>query len=650
MLRNSERAIARYQWCLSFGLACEGPGHAAGMGSMQRAKRAVWLVAMLLGIAFHSPAAMASLTFYTDKPTFQAANPGLTTEHFESTGNFDPSTHYIQCSDPYDYHTSDSCWKPGDIVPGLTIGSSSGGGTVVVGPAYYGTPSIVTGANNYADATEVGFTAGTLAAGMDLVAAVQEDFTISIYGENDVLLGSTTAPGSPSGLFFGVQSTQAIKRIELTSVDDTLVDNVSFQAPPAGSLADMAISMTGAESPPGTFTYTVTVTNLGPNAAAGIATSVTIPSGLAYVSNDCGAAAATSPWTWNVASLANGNSAVCHIVTTVADPHGVVVNASVATSGTVDLYSQNNTAKAYGPTSDVGIAITGVESPPGTMIYTVTVSNSGPHTALDTVARFYVQSLSALTYVSDDCGGSNSLLPWIWNIPSLMSGNNVVCHVYATIGQPQGVIVYARIQSTGLIDLNNANDNTYADNSPTGPGPETPAEGIALFRSFYNLPYKDQTGAAFSLRANADKVMLLQICAVWCPACANWTQLSSQLEQAVDQQIGAGNFLDVDVLVQNNTYGPSTQADALSWKTSHAFPGSVLHSEGSYFSPVWELDVDRSAQYAAIPGGYSFYPEFFILAPAATTRSPFVCGKVLLLRCSANPPQSTRRQLTRWRT
>ena len=158
MLSNLARAIARHPMCLSFGHACGGAGHTAIVGSIQRVKRGGWLVAMLLGIAFHSPAAMASLTFYTDKPTFLTANPGLTTEDFESTGTFAPD-YSIGCSDPYDFRTSDLCWNPGDIVPGLVIGSSSGTGTVVLGPQYYGTPSIVTGANSFDDATVVGFPA-----------------------------------------------------------------------------------------------------------------------------------------------------------------------------------------------------------------------------------------------------------------------------------------------------------------------------------------------------------------------------------------------------------------------------------------------------------------------------------------------------------
>jgi hypothetical protein len=168
--------------------------------------------------------------------------------------------------------------------------------------------------------------------------------------------------------------------------------------------------------------------------------------------------------------------------------------------------------------------------------------------------------------------------------------------------------------------------------SLTGVGPSTPDSGFTLFRSFYDLAFKDETGAAFSLRSHADKVILLQMCGVWCPPCNAWTKISPQLEEAVNQKIGAGHFLDVDVLTQGPTVGtPSTQANAQAWKTKYSFPGPVVHDEGSSASPLWQMDIARSGEYAAIQS-QDFFPEFFILAPD--------CNNQIAVRVSPGPAMS----------
>jgi uncharacterized repeat protein (TIGR01451 family) len=565
---------------------------------------------LLIALATLSSPVHAALQFYTDKATFQAAAPGLTTEDFESTGLFNPD--FIVCSDPFSNFTDDDCWNPGDIALGLTIGSSSRSATVVLAPSYYGSPSIATGANAFEDATEVGFPAGTLAAGMDLIAAVQEDFTISVFGANDVLLGTTTAQGNASGLFFGVKSTLAIKRIELASDEDTLVDNVSFEAP-TGSVADMSIGLSGVEGPAGTMTFTLTATNLGPNTASGVVATLAFPAGVSYVSVDCAGSNAVPPWTKNIATLANGASVVCQVVATFVDPQ-ISVQANVVSNGSVDLNPGNDAATASGPIADLSTEISASENPGGSVTLTVTVTNQGPSNASSIVAS--VRDVpSLLAYVSDDCGGSNTLAPWTWNIPSLASGNNVVCHIHTNVATPGGLALVANVESNGPLDPDSSNDQAAIYTSVTGPGPDTPAAGFALFRSFFDLAFKDETGASFSLRNNAGKVILLQMCAVWCGPCNAWTALSPDLKQSVDQKIGAGHFLDVDLLVEGPQGGaPSTQANAQTWKTKYDFPGPVLHAEGSLSSPIWLMDIDRFGQYAAIQQT-SFFPEFFILAP-----------------------------------
>jgi uncharacterized repeat protein (TIGR01451 family) len=462
----------------------------------QSAQSIVILLATLVCAAHSAVVAAATLTFYTDRPTFQAAAGSLTTESFEN-GYVDPTGNGTLCTDPYDSTTDDLCWNPNDVAPGLSIGSLSGQGVSIVGPVAGGNTSIITLATHGdVDSLKVMFEGGTLAAGMDISGYLGAGTaTFKVYGEGNVLLSTQTPAFDATGKFYGVISSVMIDRIELSSGKVPEVDNVSF-GPTVNP--DLAIQLSGAESPPGTVIFTVTAQNLGPPDATGVISTLAFPPALAYVSDDCGGSGATQPWTWNLGGLTNGSQAVCHVTTSVVTAQGLVAIAKVL----------------------------------------------GDH--------------------------------------------------------PSEILL--------------ANNKASVSLSVTGTGPETSKAGFALFRSFYDLAYKDQTGAPFSLRNNADKVILVQICAVWCSACHFWSTLSPTLKQTVDQNIGAGHFLDVDMLVESNSSGPSSQTDATHWVTQNSFVGTVLHSESSTTSPLYQLSVDLSAQYDAVPA-QRYVPEFFILAP-----------------------------------
>ena len=63
--------------------------------------------------------------------------------------------------------------------------------------------------------------------------------------------------------------------------------------------------------------FALTVTNNGPANATGVTVTDTLPAGLTYVSNDCGATFANPTLTWNVGALAVSGSATCNLTATV---------------------------------------------------------------------------------------------------------------------------------------------------------------------------------------------------------------------------------------------------------------------------------------------------------------------------------------------
>jgi uncharacterized repeat protein (TIGR01451 family) len=112
---------------------------------------------------------------------------------------------------------------------------------------------------------------------------------------------------------------------------------------PVPPQANLSITKTGVAAP-GSITYTLTVSNAGPDTATNVVVTDTFPPELSYVSNTCGGTG-TSPWTWNVGSLANGANAVCNITLSVVTP-GPVSNTASVTATELDTTPANNASTA----------------------------------------------------------------------------------------------------------------------------------------------------------------------------------------------------------------------------------------------------------------------------------------------------------------
>ena len=163
-------------------------------------------------------------------------------------------------------------------------------------------------------------------------------------------------------------------------------------------IADLAI--TKASTPPGqtagsNVTYTLAVSNAGPNAGANVVTTDTLPAGTSFVSasppTGTSCAASGQAVTCRTASLAVGATLTIPIVAAIAPgtAAGSLVNAATVTADTADDVPSNNTATATtGVTrnADLGLTKTGPGSvvAGGSITYTLTVRNAGASTATAT--------------------------------------------------------------------------------------------------------------------------------------------------------------------------------------------------------------------------------------------------------------------------
>jgi uncharacterized repeat protein (TIGR01451 family) len=127
-----------------------------------------------------------------------------------------------------------------------------------------------------------------------------------------------------------------------------------------------------------------------------------------------------------------------------------------------------------GPVSaDLSIQKTGIENPPGTVVYTINVTNNGPADATNVVVT---DTLPAeLAYVSDDCGGTNTP-PWTWNVGNLTNGASAACNITMSVVTPGAVNNTATVAGDQP-DPTPANDSSTATLTVTGE-PEEPILAI----------------------------------------------------------------------------------------------------------------------------------------------------------------------------
>ncbi|HUP61702.1 MAG TPA: hypothetical protein VNA69_14925 [Thermoanaerobaculia bacterium] len=141
-------------------------------------------------------------------------------------------------------------------------------------------------------------------------------------------------------------------------------------------------------------TFTITIQNLGPDTAGGVALSDTLTGGTIVSATSTAGSCTTSPISCNIGVLASGDSAVVTLVVN-ADTVGTITNsASVSVSGgTIDPNTGNN---ATGPATitvseaaDLHVIKTGPGSASSgdTIVYTIMVKNTGPDTAVNVVVN-----------------------------------------------------------------------------------------------------------------------------------------------------------------------------------------------------------------------------------------------------------------------
>ena len=185
-----------------------------------------------------------ALTFFNDRATW-LADPlmsGLTTIFEDFTGTLVPPDSVLACPAPFNSTTNNSCFAPGGIAVGVSVGVIDTQGDpdgVVLTPPFLGVDCVTMGPNNFMNYVSLDFNPPVRGVGLDLIAPFgPADFVIDIYDPAGALLGTTTATGQPTsaGAFFGVVSDDitGIGQLHFSSAagDGELFCNVEWAGPP----------------------------------------------------------------------------------------------------------------------------------------------------------------------------------------------------------------------------------------------------------------------------------------------------------------------------------------------------------------------------------------------------------------------------------
>ena len=226
-------------------------------------------------------------------------------------------------------------------------------------------------------------------------------------------------------------------------------------------------------------TYTVTLTNQGPSDATGVAVSVPLPPGVAFVLSDP-SMGSYDPGTgiWTIGPLAVGDTVTLELVTTVTDAGAITTIAQVSDADQPDIDSTPaNDAPAEddqdqvtitGEQVDLSLAKTiSDDAPPlgGQVTYTLTVSNDGPSDATGVVVADPLPS--GLAYVRHDGPGAYDPATGEWDLGDLASGASAELHIVVrvtAIGTTTNVAWVADV------------DQPDPDSSPSPDGPGDPSE------------------------------------------------------------------------------------------------------------------------------------------------------------------------------
>ena len=317
--------------------------------------------------------------------------------------------------------------------------------------------------------------------------------TLAEDAEATLTITATVATPSP------VTNTASV-----TSLDEPQVSTANDSAsatvwPPR---ADLAVAKTVAAARPeqgDPDSFTVRITNLGPDTATNVVITDLLPDGLTFT----GYTASTGTYddstgVWTLGTITNGTTATLTIQVTVDDAADYTNTATVTHSDQYDPDLTNNSDDASLSTRVADIEVTKVPSDAtpavgSTVVFTITATNIGP----DNATQLEIHDLlpAGLTYVSatPEAGTAYDPVTGEWTIGNLAVGNTVTLRISA------GVVGSGPISNTASVSGLLQRDPDHSNDSATAVVDPPPAADLSLTKTV-NVPAPDMnTDVTFTI-------------------------------------------------------------------------------------------------------------------------------------------------------
>ncbi len=357
-------------------------------------------------------------------------------------------------------------------VADLSISKTVNTNTPTVGEEVIFTLTVTSESSSTADATNVAVT-DVLPDGYTFVSANTASGSYTA-GTGIWDIGTVTNGGSVSlTINATVNATGDLTNVARVTASDQFDPNLGNNTATVSTNSqaiDLAVTVTPdvtSQDVGGNVTFTVTLTNNGPDAATGVIANDLLPTGFALVSStqDFGTYDENTG-TWNVGTLVNGATATLTIVGTVQSTGDYTDVISVISANQTDLASSNNQASTTitALLSDVSVTkvVSNTTPIPGEQIeFTITASNAGPNSAREVQVTDLLPS--GYTFINATrTKGTYDNTTGIWNIGTIGNSSVQTLIIRASVNASGTYLNTASISRNSTFDTDNSNDSATA--------------------------------------------------------------------------------------------------------------------------------------------------------------------------------------------